>query len=270
MSDQAGEALRRPWTIGDYPVVARHLLPISVQLVEAVGIRAGDRVLDVGVGTGNTAIEAARLGARVTGIDLTPAQIDRARARCVDEGVDVDLQVGDVQNLDLPAASFDVVLSVMGMIFAPDHARALSEMVRVCRPGGIVIITTWREGGWTSRWRKQAAQLLPAPPPGGPAPEGWGDADEVLGRFAHVGLHATIAERPFAWEFDSLEAALDVFVRASGPFVQIMETASALGRGDEVLGALRSALEECNQARDGTCVLPAPFLLARASPSLPA
>ena len=257
-----GEALRRPWTIGDYPVVARHLLPISEQLITAIDIRPRDRVLDVGVGTGNAAIVASRLGAQVIGVDLTPAQIDLARTRCADEGVDVDLRVGDAQSLDLPAAGFDVVLSVMGMIFAPDHARAMAEMARVCRPGGTVAITSWAEGGWFSQWRSRVAGLLPPPPPGGPEPDRWGNPDEVVRRFAAAGLNATVTEQPFAWEFDSVDTAFDVLTRAAGPFVQVMEAASALGRWDEARDALRAALADSNQATDGSCQLRAPFLLA--------
>lgn len=130
------------WTIGDYPTIARHLAPISAETVEALGLEVGDRVLDVGVGTGNAAIEAARRGAIVTGIDLTPAQIERARDRCAQEGVDVELRVGDADDLDVPDATFDVVLSVMGVIFAPDPAA------RWPSPRGRSTDGQWRgEGG---------------------------------------------------------------------------------------------------------------------------
>jgi ubiquinone/menaquinone biosynthesis C-methylase UbiE len=262
MSDRAIDAQRRVWTIGDYPIIARHLLPISVETVEAVGIRSGDRVLDVGVGSGNAAIEAVRRGATVTGIDLTPAQIERARLRCADEGVQVDLRVANAEELDVPDAGFDVVLSVMGMIFAPNHVRAMAEMARACRPGGTVAITTWAEGGWSSRWRSHAAHLLPAPPPGSPTPDEWGDPDEVVRRFAAAGLRAKVERRSFAFRFSSEEEALETFVGAAGPYVQFMETASSLGRADEALNALRAALAESNEASDGTCRLLAPYLLA--------
>ncbi len=260
--DLGADAQRRAWTIGDYPVIARHLLAISVETVEAAGVRAGDRVLDVGVGNGNAAIEAARRGAKVTGIDLTPAQIERAEARCAREGVTVDLRVGNAEFLEVPDASFDVVLSVMGVIFAPGHARAVAEMARVCRPGGTVAITTWAAGGWSGRWRARAAAFLPAPAAGNPAPDEWGDADEVVQRFATAGLAASVEQRSFAFRFASESDALDTFVSAAGPYVHFMETASSLGRGDEALRELRVAIAEANEASDGTCRLFAPYLLA--------
>ena len=250
------------WTIGDYPVIARHLLPISVETVEAVGIRPGDRVLDVGVGSGNAAIEASRRGAFVTGIDLTPAQIERARSRCTTEGVAVDLRVGNAETLDVPDAGFDVVLSVMGVIFAPDHARAMGEMARACRPGGTVAITAWAEGGWSGQWRSRVAHLFPVPPPGSPVPDEWGDPDEVVRRFAAAGLRATVERRSFAFCFSSEGEALETFVGAAGPYVQFMETASKLGRAEEARSEFTAALAEWNEADDGTCRLSAPYLLA--------
>lgn len=264
MSDPAVEAQQRIWTIGDYPVIARHLLPISIDTVAALGIGRGDEVLDVGVGTGNAAVEAARRGAHVTGIDLTPAQIERARARCAEEGVEVDLRVGDAQSLEVPDASFDFVLSVMGVIFAPDHERAAAEMARVCRPGGTVAITSWKDGGWSSRWRVRASQLVPAPPPGAPMPDAWGDPEEVVRRLSAAGLETNVVERSFAFRFPSIDNAIDVFLSAAGPFVQFMEMAAAQGNGEEALRELRDALEEAKEPDDGNCVLPAPYLLATA------
>jgi SAM-dependent methyltransferase len=262
MSDGAADAQRRVWTIGDYPVIARHLLPISVETVEAIGLRPGDRVLDVGVGTRNAAIEAARRGARVTGIDLTPAQIERARVRCAREGVEVDLRVGNAEALNVPDASFDVVLSVMGVIFAPDHVRAVAEMTRACRSGGTVAMTAWAEGGWSNRWRARAAHLVPTPPSGSPMPDQWGDADEVVRRFGAAGLRASVEKRSFAFRFASEQEALETFLGAAGPFVSFTEIAATLGHGDEALDELRGAIAESNEAGDGACLLPAPYLLA--------
>lgn len=261
MSERALEAQVRIWSSGDYPVIARRLLPISLELIDAVGIGPGDQVLDVGVGNGNAAIEAARRGAQVTGIDLTPVQIERARARCVDEQVEVDLRVGNAEQLDVPDASFDQVLSVMGVIFAPDHERALAEMARAARPGGTVALTAWAEDGWSSCWRARAADLLPAPQPGSPQPDAWGDPDELDRRLRRAGLATTIEIRSFTWEFASEAEALDTFVTSAGPYVQFLRTATDLGVADQALAVLREALAEANVATNGACRLPAPYLM---------
>ncbi len=254
----------RVWSSGDYPVIARLLRPISVELVEAVGIQPGDRVLDVAVGNGNAAVEAARRGAQVTGIDLTPIQIERARVRCAEEQVEIDLRVGDAERLEVPDASFDRVISVMGVIFAPDHRRALAEMARATRPGGRVALTAWADGGWSGAWRQRAAGLLPPPPPGSPQPDAWGDPDEVARRMAAAGLEATVEIRTFTWEFESEQEALDTFVRSAGPYVQFLATAAERGVADQAMAVLRDALSELNVATGGACRLPAPYLLALA------
>ena len=250
--------------MGDYPIIARHLLPISQTVVKALDIHQGDEVLDVAVGNGNAAILAAQAGAKVTGVDLTPAQIDRARERCKAEKVRIDLQVGDAQHLDLPDESFDVVLSVMGMIFAPDHAAAARELARVCRPGGRVAITSWTTNSWNATWRDKVAHLVP---PGAAAnpPDAWGDPIVAADRLEAAGLDAKIVQRNFAWRFASATEALETFVTAAGPFVAFIEMLDGLGKADEGKHLLLEAIEESNVANDGSCTLPAPFLLMTAT-----
>lgn len=259
----AHDAQRHLWTIGDYPAIAQRLLPLSLDVVEAVTIAPGDQVLDVGTGDGNTAIEAARLGAKVTGVDLTPAQIAKARDRAAAADLQIELDEADAAALPQSDASYDVVVSVMGMIFAPDHQRATREMVRVCRPGGRIAITSWLngEGSWFQAWRERAADLLP-PPSGGPEPDAWGVPDEMQSRLEAAGLDAQIDERPFTWDFPSLEAGLDFFVTNAGPFIAFLEATAAQGREAEAKATLLSVMEETNEATDGSLRLNAPYLLA--------
>jgi SAM-dependent methyltransferase len=251
------------WTIGDYPTIARHLHPIAVATVDAAGVRAGDRVLDVAVGDGNAAILCAQRGASVLGVDLTPAQIERARARCAAEGAAVDLRVGDAEALDVDDGAFDVVLSVMGVIFAPHPERAASELARACRPGGSVAMTAWAEGGWGTSWREEAraSGLLPVPPPGVHIPEEWGDPAVAEARLRSAGLEPAVSRHEFRWRFPSEQDALDTFFTAAGPFVSLLEGATAAGRGEEARRTVAEAVSAQNQATDGTCVLPAPWLL---------
>ena len=265
-ADEVRDVQTRMWTIGDYPLVARHLLPISETVVKALDIEAGEDVLDVAVGDGNAAILAARRGAKVTGVDLTPAQVERARARCAEEKVTVDLRVGDAQALDLPDESFDVVLSVMGVIFATDHAAATRELARVVRPGGRVAITTWAASGWSITWRSKVAHLIPASAPGAPVPDDWGDPDEARGRLAAAGLSSKAEQRNFAWRFPSPADALDTFATAAGPIVAFLEALGPVGKAEEGRALLLEAIEEANVATDGSCTLPAPYLLLTATP----
>lgn len=257
------EQQRKMWTIGDYPRIARHLLPISVDAVASLQIEPGQKVLDIAVGNGNAAVEAARRGATVVGIDLTPAQIERARQRCAAEGVEVDLRVGDAQALDVETGSFDATVSVMGMIFAPDHAAATAEMARAVRPGGHLALTAWMTGGWSTAWRTKLGQLAPAPPPG-MSPDEWGDPDEAIRRLARAGLEARVEQRDFTWVFESYDDAFDTFTNAAGPFVAFMSAMTASGAGDEARARLMEVMAEANEAADGTCRLAAPYLLVTA------
>jgi SAM-dependent methyltransferase len=263
MTDESVLGVQRMiWAAGDYPAVAKRLLPISVDLVTTVGVSDGDRVLDVGVGDGNTAIEAARRGAVVTGVDLTPEQIDRAHARVDAEGLAIDLQVANAESLPLPDAAFDTVVSVMGMIFAPDHEAAAAEMARVCRPGGTVAVTTWANDGWYREWRAGAATLVGPPPAGGPDPDAWADPDEVARRLAAAGLVPEIHSRAFHWDFPSAEFGADFFLSAAGAYIAFKHAADAAGTGDKVRDVLLTAMESVNDATDGTCRIPAPYFLA--------
>ncbi len=251
------------WAAGDYPVIARQLLPISEATAAAAGVGPGDRVLDVGVGDGNAAVVCARLGAEVVGIDLTPVQVERARARCAAEGLAVDLRVGDAQALDLPDRSFDVVLSVMAVIFAPDPAAASAELARVVRPGGRVAVTAWRAGGWATAWRERLSALVPE----AVGPVGlWGTADAVAGHLAGAGLDAEVTTVDFAWRFPSVDGAVAVLTAASPPHVTALALAEARGVGQEARAALAEVVAGSNVATDGTCEIPAPWLLAVSAP----
>lgn len=260
--DDVSAAQRELWTLGYYPTIARHLMPIAVATIDALGIRPGERVLDVGTGTGNAAVEAARRGAVVSGVDLTPRQIEFARKRCEVEEVSVELSVGDAQELGWADGAFDAVVSVMAVALAPDHARAAAEMVRVARPGGRIAMTWWSSGGWSAAWRERLADLMPPPSPDGPMPDEWSDPGEFARRLRAAGLgDVSVTERPFAWRFASIDEGMETFVTGAGPYVRTMAVADDLGRGDEARATFRAALEEANVADDGSLVLPGPYLL---------
>src|SRR5215211_9470247 len=139
---------RRMWASGDYPsMVETFLTPLGPRLVEACGIEAGQRVLDVGAGTGNASIPAAARGAEVVASDLTPELLDAGRARAAAEGVELEWVEADAERLPFEDGSFDVVMSSIGAMFAPHHQDVADELVRVCSPGGTIGMLNWTPEG---------------------------------------------------------------------------------------------------------------------------
>jgi SAM-dependent methyltransferase len=159
-----------------------HTTPCAAKLVKRAGVRPGDRVLDVACGTGVVSVTAARLGARVTALDLTPELLERARENGKIAGVEIDWREGDVEHLPFGDAAFDVVLSQFGHIFAPRPEVAIGEMLRVLKPGGTIAFSTWPPELFVGRMFALTASYLPPPPPGVAPPPQWGDPSIVRQR----------------------------------------------------------------------------------------
>lgn len=169
---------RSMWASGHYDRVAREIIPVlGERLVASLGITAGERVLDIGAGTGNAAVPAARTGATVVASDLTPELLDLGRAEHPD--ADIDWQVADAEALPWPDASYDVALSTVGLMFAPHHQAAADELLRVLRPGGRLGILSWTPEGFIGRLFATMRDFVPAPPAGVQPPPLWGDEDHV-------------------------------------------------------------------------------------------
>src|SRR5215469_16430662 len=149
------------WTAGDFPKMGTELSIVGERLCESVPIHAGDRVLDVATASGNTALAAARRRAQVTGIDITPALLERAKLRAAVEGLHIDFQHGDATALEFKNGSFDVVMSTFGAIFAPDPERTAAEMARVCRPGGKIAMANWTPDGMLGKLFRLLARYSP-------------------------------------------------------------------------------------------------------------
>jgi len=156
--------------------------PCAARLVKRAGVRAGQRVLDVACGTGVVSVTAARLGARVTGLDLTPELLERARENARIAKVEIDWHEGDVEKLPFGDGAFDVVLSEFGHIFAPRPEVAISEMLRMLKPGGTIAFSTWPPELFAGRMFTLSASYLPPPPPGFAPPPLWGDPSIVRQR----------------------------------------------------------------------------------------
>ncbi len=181
-ADQALKAKHRAmWALGDYPSVAAEIIPdLGVVLVEACGIGPGVRVLDVAAGSGNATIPAALKGASVVACDLTPELFDSGRERAALHGVEVEWHEADAEALPFADGEFDVVLSCVGVMFAPHHQAAADEMARVCRPGGTIGLVNWTPEGFVGQMLATMKPYAPPPPPGAQPPPLWGNEDHVL------------------------------------------------------------------------------------------
>lgn len=167
--------------------------PCAARLVKRAGVRSGQRVLDAACGTGVVAVTAARLGARVTGLDLTPELLARARENARIADVEIDWHEGDVEKLPFGDAAFDVVLSQFGHIFAPRPEVAIGEMLRVLKPGGTIAFSTWPPELLVGRVFALTASYLPLPPGVAPPPL-WGDPNIVRQRLG-TGVKDVVFDR---------------------------------------------------------------------------
>jgi ubiquinone/menaquinone biosynthesis C-methylase UbiE len=178
------------WAIGEYDRVAELILELGRVVVSASGVRAGQRVLDVGAGTGNATLPAAATGAEVIATDITPELLAVGQRAAQARGLDVTWQVADAQDLPFPDDSFDVVLSTVGAMFAPDHKATARELLRVCRPGGTVAMANWTPDGAAGRLFQVLGRYLPEPgPDAGPPPTAWGVPEHVAELFGDVDVH---------------------------------------------------------------------------------
>ena len=176
------EQVKHVWTIGSYPDVGQRFLSMAAHLVDAAGVEPGDRVLDVACGTGNVAITAARRGADVTGLDITPAMLDDGHENAQVAGVDVDWQEGDATDLPFPDDAFDVALSCVGHMFAAPADATAEELLRVTRPGGRIAFTSWTPGSVVPAMAMVLDEYLPPDPDDADPPFLWGDPAVVSER----------------------------------------------------------------------------------------
>jgi SAM-dependent methyltransferase len=171
---------RAMWSMGDYPVVASEVIPdLGSILVDACGVQKGNTVLDVASGSGNAAIPAALRGAKVTACDLTPSLLEAGRRAAADQGVEISWREADAESLPFDNAEFDVVMSCVGVMFAPHHQASADELLRVCRPGGTIGLVSWTPEGFVGEMFSLMKSYTPPPPPGAQAPPLWGDEHHV-------------------------------------------------------------------------------------------
>jgi len=239
------------WGVGRYESIAPQLLPAARVVVEAAELRAGERVLDIGCGTGNAALLAADHGAEVVGVDPAARLLDVARARAADEGKAATFERGDTASLPVADASVDVVLSVFGVVFAPDPAAAAAEIARVVAPTGRVVLTAWMPGGAISNMNAAATEAvrdaIGAPPP--PEPFRWHDRDSLFTLFGSYGFSVEVAEHELAFTDSSARDYLDNESTNHPLAVAGYRVLEQLGQADAVRARLLRILEDGNEAR---------------------
>lgn len=214
---------RTMWALGDYPAVASQVIPdLGPALVAAAAVTAQDRVLDVGAGSGNAAIPAARTGATVIASDLTPELLEVGRQEAAEAGVHLGWRAADAEALPFANAEFDVVLSCVGVMFAPHHEAAAGELVRVCRPGGRIALLSWTPAGFVGRLFTTMKPYAPAPPPGAQAPPLWGDEQHVRGLLGdHVTDVVAVTASLRVDRFSDAEEFRDFFRESYGPTIAV-------------------------------------------------
>src|SRR4051794_38595946 len=240
---------RKMWASGDYPsMVETFLLPLGPRLAGALPLGPGTRVLDVAAGTGNASIPAALTGAHVTATDLTPELLEAGRKRAAAAGVELEWQAADAERLPFDDESFDVVMSSIGVMFAPHHQIAADELVRVSRPGGTIGLLSWTPEGAIGALFRTMGPFAPPPPPGASPPPLWGGeayVRELLGDRAAITsverdvLDVTAFEHPhdFATHFKD----------RYGPTMAAQKNARANGRAHGCVAALDGFCDEWNR-----------------------
>jgi len=241
--------------------------------VDRCAVAAGDRVLDVAAGSGNVAVEAAATGASVVASDLTPELFDAGRARAADRGVDVDWREADAEALPFADGEFDVVLSCVGVMFAPHHRAAADELLRVCRPGGRIGLISWTPEGFIGRLFATMKPYVPPPPAGVQPPPLWGSEEHVAELLGDRVTDVSMERRLLAVEhFATPEDFRDYFKARYGPTIAAFRS---LAEEPERAAALDGELAELARGFDrgqGSTVLDWEYLLltARKRDAIPA
>ncbi len=204
--------LKSMWMAGDYGHFARYLEPGATPFFQTLRIEPGQRVLDVACGAGQLSLPAARAGAIVTGVDIATNLIGQARNRAAEAGETISFEEGDAEALAFQDASFDLVFSLIGAMFAPRPDRVASEMLRVCRPGGRIVMGNWTPGGFIGQMFKLSGAHVP-PPAGIPSPVLWGDEATVRARFDTGLTDLSLTRRLYALDYPFPPAEVVEFFR---------------------------------------------------------
>ena len=246
------------WASGDFAVIGTTLQIVGELLAETTNVCAGERVLDVAAGNGNATLAAAHRLADVTSTDYVPTLLDKGRERARAEGLSVHFQVADAEALPFPDGGFDVALSTFGVMFAPDHHRAASEMLRVLRPGGRLGLANWTPEGFIGRLFKVIGAHVP-PPAGLKSPALWGTKQHLTDLFGAGAAQVRCEKRVFNFRYRSPAHWVQIFRDFYGPTHKAFAALDTTGQ-QALERDITALLEDMNTAGRDSLVVPAEYL----------
>jgi SAM-dependent methyltransferase len=249
---------QQAWASGDYAVFGTALNIMGELLCETANLHPGEQVLDVATGSGNAALAAARRYCVVTGVDYVPTLLEKGRERAAVEGLVVEFQDGDAEELPFPDAAFDVLLSSVGAMFAPDQAKVAAELVRVCRPGGRICMANWVPGSFAGELGSLFGRYSPKVP-GLLPPTLWGSEERLQELLGASTESIQVVPRTFTFRYPSVAYYLEVLREYLGP---TRETFRAL-RPEEQESLARDVEElvgQFNRSGDGTMIVPSEYV----------
>lgn len=252
------------WSSGDFARIGNKIVIVSELLCEAVDMHAGVKVLDVATGAGNTAISAARRFGDTTGLDYVPELIEQARRRAEAEGLEITFEVGDAENLPYEDASFDVVLSTFGVMFAPDQEKTAGELLRACKPGGKIGLANWTPYGFIGQLFKTIGKHVP-PPSGLRPPPLWGTEERLHELMGEETFNLEATRRTFTWRYPSAKAFVENFRDYYGPTLKAFEALESTGQDEALALDFEELIGEWNMSGDETVVVPSYYLEVVAS-----
>ncbi|MBP6013249.1 MAG: class I SAM-dependent methyltransferase [Alphaproteobacteria bacterium] len=257
------------WEKGDFTRLAANMRESGEALVETLGLKKGEKLLDLGCGDGTTAVPAAKRGADVLGVDIARNLVEAGNARAKELGLsNLRFQEGDASDLrDLKDATFDRVVTIFGAMFAPRPFDVAKEMVRVTKPGGRIVMGNWIPNDPTlvAQVLKTSAAYTPPPPEGFISPMTWGVEANVIERFAAAGIakdKIAFAKETYTFNFPGTPSAfVDVFRRYYGPTMNAFEAAEKTGRAADLKNDLEVLFETQNKSPSkATTSIPATYL----------
>jgi ubiquinone/menaquinone biosynthesis C-methylase UbiE len=258
--DKVKEGMRWMWSLGDYPRLAEVLEPHAEALADACNIPPGATVLDVAAGNGNFAFAATRRGATVTASDLTPRMVELGRARSASGGRQFEWIEADAEQLPFADASYDIVASVFGAMFAPRPQLVASELFRVAKPGGLVAMANYSPGGFLGRLSDVMASFSSRPTLELPSPFLWGDEGEMRRRVSQFAESIEVTHRQLTFESSSVEGFLGFWEETNAPqnALKVILPPEAYG---SLIALCKTLVKELNEATGGRVKVSSPYIL---------